>query len=37
MTPGPGVERLRQARDPAAEVGALALVATLDLQIAAGP
>jgi DNA-binding CsgD family transcriptional regulator/tetratricopeptide (TPR) repeat protein len=30
------VERLRQARDLAVEVGALALVATLDLQIAAG-
>ncbi|WP_433364571.1 ATP-binding protein [Actinoplanes sp. CA-142083] len=30
------VDRLRQARELAAEVGALALVATLDLQIAAG-
>jgi DNA-binding CsgD family transcriptional regulator/tetratricopeptide (TPR) repeat protein len=30
------VERLRQARELAVEVGALALVATLDLQIAAG-
>lgn len=30
------VERLRQARELAIEVGALALVATLDLQIAAG-
>jgi DNA-binding CsgD family transcriptional regulator len=30
------VERLQQARDLAAELGALALVATLDLQIAAG-
>ncbi len=30
------VERLRQARDLAVEIGALALVATLDLQIAAG-
>jgi DNA-binding CsgD family transcriptional regulator/tetratricopeptide (TPR) repeat protein len=30
------VERLRQARAVAVEVGALALVATLDLQIAAG-
>jgi DNA-binding CsgD family transcriptional regulator/tetratricopeptide (TPR) repeat protein len=30
------VERLRQARELAVEVGALSLVATLDLQIAAG-
>jgi DNA-binding CsgD family transcriptional regulator len=30
------VDRLRQARELAVEVGALALVATLDLQIAAG-
>jgi hypothetical protein len=30
------VERLRQARELAVEVGALALVATLDLRIAAG-
>jgi DNA-binding CsgD family transcriptional regulator/tetratricopeptide (TPR) repeat protein len=30
------VDRLRQARDLAVEIGALALVATLDLQIAAG-
>ncbi|GIJ75487.1 helix-turn-helix transcriptional regulator [Virgisporangium ochraceum] len=30
------VDRLRQARDLAVEIGAVALVATLDLQIAAG-